>query len=228
MPDLSRRITECASPKDALLLVAKEFDRIEKLVGDVPKDEWDSWGDTTPSPSAEWTPDPEDIRAVGEIESSLHGCEDAEESKALRAQLELAKDKLKPPIEMLDNTGAHSNIVADSDGDAMVDLPPVSPEKEATRRQFAAQQLKLVEYYGEEEGAAYVDSYVKAGPLLLYYSDRDFILSLGDDIKRALVADVEEQSPKEAQEMARDILKDMDAQGPDITIENLVRTMGDA
>lgn len=235
MGKISNNVRAAKNPTEALTVIAHALDEFDSRLLNLERanvNGWDEWSDETPPLTEDWgepqpwTPDPTDVEEVSRIEEALPGCEDADESKALRAQLELAKDKLKPPIEMIDTEGQHTEIAADESGDATVNVPTVNPGKEAMRKEFATEVLKLTEVYGDK-GEQYIESYAKAGPLLLYYADRDFILGLTDDIKRAMVSDVEEQSPKEAHEMARDILKDLDAGGPEITVENIVRSMGD-
>lgn len=228
----SEVILKQSNPTQALNVIAAILDTQEARLQDLERAQvsgWGEWSDETPpltdEPVEEWAPNPEDVKRIGEIQERLKGCEDEEESKVLRAELELAQDKLKPPVELFDDTGAHTNIEADSDGDATVKLPTVSPEKEALREAFARSVLELEMVY-PDEGAKYIKSYAKGGPLLMYYSDRDYVMGLADDVKRAMVNDVQEESPKEAHEMARDILKDLDPGGPDITVENLVKTMG--
>lgn len=85
-----------------------------------------------------------------------------------------------------------------------VTLPTVSEEKQNKRREFAI-GIGVAEEFGDR----IVESYAVGGPLLLYYNNRPFVMGLPDDARRRMVDDVFEESPSEAAEMGRDILKDM-------------------
>jgi hypothetical protein len=233
---ITARVKGTESPAAALIVIAEllddAFSRIEELESDaaVSDESWASWGSLEEAaydgPTEEWAPRDGILDDIREVERELQGCSDAEESQVLRAKLMLLQDELKPPIEMQDNTGKHTEIEVELDG-TVVHLPPASEEHQELRRKFATDVLRLTEVYGEDDGAKYVESYAKAGPLLLYYSDRDFVMGLPDDYKRAMVRDVSDASPKEAHEMGRDVLKDKEPGGPEISVENLVRTMSD-
>lgn len=218
------------TPAEALAWLARYCESLESRIQELERANvsgWDEWSDETPplTDDTEWQ-EPEGVREeIAELREQLKGNESDEDSKAIRAQIELLEDKLVPPPDLADPTGEQTHQIMDDAGNVVVETPAVSEEKEDAREEFARKVLKLVEVYGEEQGTEYIKSYRKAGPLLLYYSDRDFVLGLPDEVRAAMVVDVAEQSPKEAHEMGRDILKDGDANPPDISIENLIRTM---
>lgn len=71
---------------------------------------------------------------------------------------------------------------------------------------FEEQQLHLIDYLGDTED--WTEVYAKGGPMWLYIGNPELVKSLPDSTRRALVADLEEDSPQQAREMARDILKE--------------------
>lgn len=213
-PKPSEAILSQKSPADALNVLAAWADgveaRLQSLEAADSSDGWATWGkddgDSEPA-SQEWSPDPADEAALAQYQEELQGCEDDLESKVLRAKIELTKDKLQPPVKLYDNTGYTSETHYDEEGAAIVDLPVPTPEQVDFRAELIS-RMGLRDQYGEELGEVAEDSFVRGGPLLLYLSDRDYVNSLPDDLKRLLVQDVEASSPKEAHQMARDILKE--------------------
>jgi hypothetical protein len=91
------------------------------------------------------------------------------------------------------------------DGVAEVALPPVSEAKKVERRAFATHVLRLHEHLGDDENWA--DVYAKGGPMWLYLGNRAVVMAMPYAVKQAMIADIEEDSPQDAHEMARDILK---------------------
>lgn len=214
IPKLSETILSQKTPADALDVVAAIVDELAARItaleaGGQQRDGWNSWGEIQDLPDegkVEWTPDPADEVELQRLEEELHGNADADESRVLRAKIELCRDRLQPPVEMSDNTGNATETHYDSEGNAVIDLPVPTPEQIDYRAQLVP-KLGLRDQYGDEIGETAEDSFVRGGPLLLYYSDRDFVASLPHDVKVAMVADVERSSPREAHEMARDLLK---------------------
>lgn len=98
-----------------------------------------------------------------------------------------------------------------NDGTEVV-LPAASAEKQASRAAFEAARLNLKAYLGD--GEDWNTAYAKGGPMWLYLANRDLVLSYPIDVQRAMVADVEEDDPRAAQEMGRDILKAPCEPGP--------------
>lgn len=103
----------------------------------------------------------------------------------------------------------------DEKGNVEVELPPADEATMAYRRKFEQDFLHLEDYYGEGADArSYVESYVKGGPLVLYFTDRDFIMSLPYETRQKLVEDVLRTSPKDAANMGADVLKHRGAERP--------------
>lgn len=229
------QMQKCNSPSDALIMLAKAVESQEQRIIELEQataSGWDEWSAATP-PAAEslssdveptWRVPGSVIAEIEKLKDELHGNEDDAESKALRARIYLLEDEIKPPAEHIDLEQSRS-VQSVQNGDVTVDLPMVSLDEEDEREKFARFVLKLPEYYGDS-GEEYVKSYRKGGPLLLYYSHRDMVMSQPTDVKQAMIADVERLSPNEAAEMGRDLLKDMEAGGPEVSVQNLIKTMG--
>ena len=214
IPKPSEAILGAASPTDALNVIAAVLDQFSERIFDLEEcgsgNGWTEWtrtdsGSTSVSKS-DWSPNPADEEELVRLTEALQGNEDADESKVLRAKIELCKDRLKPPLEVHDNSGELAELTHSPDGTVVVNLPPPTPEQIDFRGQMLL-HLGLIDQYGEELGRQFEDSFLKGGPLLLYYSDRDFVMSLPDGIKREMIVDVEKSSNREAHEMARDLLR---------------------
>lgn len=215
-PKPSERIRAQKSPAEALIEVGAILDelqgRIDAGIQQQSVSGWETWGpvetdgrDYSGGPEP-WVPSPDDIAELKTLEEELHGNADADESRVLRAKIELCKDRLQPPTEMYDASGNATETHYDDDGNAIVDLPAPTPEQIDVRAGIVP-QLGLRDQYGEELGAQAEESFIRGGPLLLYLSDRDFVNQLPSNVKALLVDDVLQSSPREAHEMARDILK---------------------
>lgn len=215
IPKPSERIRSASTPTDALLVIGEILDELAER-STQSDGGWNAWGQIGPiadeqvsdseDQRAEWAPDPADEAALAQYQEELKGCADDLESKVLRAKIELTKDKLQPPTELHDNSGSATETHYDDEGAAIVDLPKPTPEQIDFRGEIVS-RLGLRDQYGDEIGEQAEDSFVRGGPLLLYLSDREFVNGMADDVKRLLVSDVEVSSPREAHEMARDILK---------------------
>jgi len=213
-PKPSESILSQKSPADALNVVAALLDsfdaRLTILEGRDTSDPWGTWDGATDEQSddqvAEWKPDPADEAELVDLEGQLHGNADADESRVLRAKIELCRDRLRPPVEMVDNSGEATETHFDDDGNAIVDLPKPTPDQIDFRGELVG-RLGLQDHYGPELGAQAEESFIRGGPLLLYLSDREFVRSLPDDVRINMIYDVEKSSPREAHEMARDLLK---------------------
>lgn len=76
------------------------------------------------------------------------------------------------------------------------------------RYQFAKDVLQLEVALGPHpEGGDWYEDYAKQGPLPLYIINRDLIIQYPDGVKAAMVADVQNYSPKIAYEMGADLGK---------------------
>lgn len=99
-------------------------------------------------------------------------------------------------------------VTTETEDTVTVDLPPASPELQAARREYAARlQLALFQSppvtLSEEE---FIHAYAVGGPLWFYYGDREGVLGLPIEVRRAMVNEVEQLSPQLAAEVARDLL----------------------
>lgn len=92
-------------------------------------------------------------------------------------------------------------------------LPKVSPERYIARTAFADAQLKLNDHLGAGE-VDWIAAYGVGGPMWLYLGNRDLVMSYPEEIRRRMVEDVEQDSPEDAHEMSRDILKAACETGP--------------
>ena len=223
------RVKVAHSPQDALLAIAQGIDALHsaltkpRLAFSPPtKDPWSgTFGSEWESGAVASIAEPDEplrariVKIREELESS-----DGEERRALEAELRLAVEQLDPPVQSLPDRDQERPILHYTEGGVMVDLPEADPETQDNRRAFAEKVLKLGQEFNEE----IIDSYVKGGPLVLYYTDRDYVVGLPDDFKRAMIRDVMQFSPAEAHEMGRDLLKDVDADSNKaVTMEALSR-----
>lgn len=210
---------------EALILLAEAVDELAERPVDPVADPWAGWGkqptDTGPAPTT--SVNYAEVEAeIADLAEQLHNNDDPEDSKVLRAKIALAKDKLVEPPKVVD-LEQQRTIQVSNGGDVTVEVPV--PDEETVKRRGTFLDASLYEamreQYGEEGADQFSTSYMKAGPLLLYYTDRDFVNGLPDRMKFAMVEDVEHFSPNEAAEMARDILKDLTpgAERKDILVE---------
>lgn len=88
------------------------------------------------------------------------------------------------------------------------ELHPPSEEKQAQRRMFADQQLRLNTVLpADPDVEDWNEVYVKGGPWWLYNSARDIVMTYPDNARRIMVADLEEDVPELAYQMSLDVLK---------------------
>lgn len=114
------------------------------------------------------------------------------------------------------------------DGDVIV--KPVSEERQDERRYFA-HDSRLAEFYGPSLSAQeFEDAYIKGGPRWLYYTNRDAVMQMPVSLRQQLVDDILLDSPSEADEIGRDILKysfdEADRQGDQIAQSRQNRELG--
>lgn len=183
--------------QDALLAIARGIDalRVEPAVAEDPWGiEWDA------QPAQDRQRDAREL-TIAQLKAKLEDEKDPYERQALEAALRLAEDenraKEDDPIE-----GRSERFLVDN-GNVEVELPVASPEVQERRRELV-ERISLVDTFGD----AIAESYVVGGPLLIYYSNRDYVLGLPVAIRREMINDVAEFNPVEAHEMARDVLKD--------------------
>lgn len=161
--------------------------------------------------------------AIAELEAQIAVTVDGEDQRALEAKLRLLKDDGKP-IE----PAVEEGIRLTTDGD-LVGLPAADEKRKAARRFWAlSHSLHTYQSTGnaltEHEMA---DAFAKGGPMWLYLYDRDGVMRMADTARRDLIADLEHDSPAEAQQVARDILKDLTAEGARDTTLGYIATGGE-
>lgn len=101
-------------------------------------------------------------------------------------------------------------VEEDENGDVIVKLAEVSPEKYEKRKKFADQQLQLGSHIPVAEGDI-CHAYGVGGPLWLYTGNRDLFMSYPVGTIKAMIADIMEDDHVTADEVARDVLKDKSA-----------------
>ncbi len=209
------KIRQATGIQDAMVMLAEGID---ELLFKLPCKE-QAWGDwqaqTTealPAPHA-WD-DPrlhvqahEDyIAQITSLQTRLLEATDPDEIRALEAKLRLLEEDGATPEQVIPD--GKRLIVTSNDKEIVVDIPaPDGPRMQA--RAALATDWKigpmLTPALTIEEAA---DAYAKGGPMWLYLYDRDAVMSMPADWRREFVADVMKDSPAQAQELARDILKD--------------------
>lgn len=223
------KVRSAASPQEAMLALARGIDALITNANAQP-DPWgqSSWTRSDPNGTLpEPTPTPgqapsvvravQDAEAIRLLEDALAIETDAEERLAMEARLRLLKETGGSMNER--EVGDVYSSEGDEESDSVtVSLKTPSAEKYERRHNFA-EAMKLEEMIPLPADEAY-DAYAKGGPLWLYLGNRPVVMSLPYEWRQRMVMDVEEDSPRAAQEMARDILKDFDPAGTmDTTLE---------
>lgn len=113
-----------------------------------------------------------------------------------------------------------------TDGDVV--LAPPTAQQEALREDLL-DRLEL-ENLPAEHGLSRGDAglaYISGGPMWLYHFDREFLMSLSADVRRAMVDDVAAGGHQlETQEFARDVLKSDDPRrAAEVDLEHAGRAM---
>lgn len=160
-------------------------------------------------------PKPSNDEAIAAVKAAIAEETDGENLLALQARLRLLTDTGETPFAVAEG----HRVTADEDG--LVDLPPVDAVRREAR--FAwAKTVRLGDMLDPPmDIIETATAYSKGGPLWLYLPAREVIMQMPEEWRRMMVEDVERDSPAQAQEMGRDILKDFEAGTPDITIETM-------
>lgn len=219
---LQEQVKNAENPKVALEAVARFLDTLNTKIDQTLKYTHPA---APPNVWGQWEVDHADELAVVEVDrlkQQLSETTDPDEKRALIAQIELASDTgtVHDEPERLPE-GNRVTVTDDGSGNVVVDLPAPSARQEETREIFAEQVLKP--HYGWSEDQ--VETFRRGGPLLLYYSDREMLTELPTLWLREFVNDIQENSPQEAHEFARDMLKESAPDTQDLTIENLTRDL---
>lgn len=205
-----QRVANARNPQDALLMLAEGIDLILTQLVDLPQlgqpDPWGEWDqvpqvnyDTAPSMHA---PTPEAVEVLRANLETATG----ETRSAIEAAIRLAEDSGKAVDTQLPD-GVRDRVLIGEEG-VEVFTRPVDRERATARSTFAKEIELGPDLTPVLDHQTAVEAFVKGGPAWLYVYDRDFVISMPTNWKQALVADVEQDSPREAAEMARDILKD--------------------
>lgn len=210
-------VRTAASPQLALMALAEGVDQILALAGHVQQE----WTDPWPQPLGQLhTVDdnmqtlaraayPEGEYHVEGLREKLLTTTDGEERRALEAAIRLAEDTGRPIEPAMDE-----GVRLDLDGE-LVGFPAASMQLKAARavwlddkpvHSLLAQGNALTELELR-------DAYVRGGPMWLYLYDREAIMAMPPPWRMDMVQDVEIDSPAQAQELARDILKDLSSDG---------------
>jgi len=96
-------------------------------------------------------------------------------------------------------------VEEDADGNVTVVLAGASHEKYETRKRFAEEVLQL-HHHIDSEGDIF-HAYGVAGPMWLYTGNRELFMSYDPTVRALMVQDVEEDDPKAAYDMGKDVLK---------------------
>lgn len=203
---IEQAVRQAKSPQEALVVIARALDQLAKQLESRPTD--DGWG-------GEWFTDPE-----GKVLDDLDDLDPEDRAKVMEARARLAQDKPGQYAEHAMEAGKQVASKVSSD-EITVELPPVDEERAEQRRKFATEVAKLSQHYKDLDQQA-VEAYVKGGPMWLYLTDRDFVMQMPVQWKRFMVQDVNKDSPKDAYDLGRDILKDTTAQGPESTVEAIL------
>jgi hypothetical protein len=217
-----KAVAASKNSREATLLLAAGIDAIlAKLDKPAGEYQWDEWTDhdahveahrdfalTTQVQAA-----PVSVQ-IDAIHEQLKAATDEDTVRALQAKLRLIQDTGAVP----DNVLPGEFVGIDEHG--VVHLPTADPARQADRRSWAM-QIKLGSSFLKMDDAEAAEAFAKGGPLWLYYGNREAIMQMPPEWKRMLVLDVQEDSVHEAHAMGRDVLKDLEAQGPAVTMEAL-------
>lgn len=180
------------NPKAALLVLADAIDSLQSK----PADLWEDWGSELESFDAT-VEAVESIGATGEPTQGgpfTQATDDGSPVVDFPLPTKTQEIRRKNVIEHLD----FENLTGRDDNGNEYRLFPREDTPE--RREEVKELLR---------------AYFNAGPVWLYLSNRDHVLQLPLDVRREMIADVEEVDPKYAYHMAKDILMDRDDQGAD-------------
>lgn len=143
-----------------------------------------------------------------------------------RAQVEAARQRLANDTGQAispERHGVEPETIETEEGGVVIEVPPATEEQKKIREQYLPQLgLEHMVKTDPLELEELEHAWIIGGPVWLHAYDRDYVMSLPEEVRRAFVTDVQEQSQTWAQELARDILKDHGAGGPEITIQSLI------
>lgn len=125
-----------------------------------------------------------------------------------------------PDADAPERQQSRVRTVQEGRGRETVEIPPATPEQKRLRtRVLPALALEnLPAEHGVTKQVANA-AYVQGGPMWLYLFDRDYVMGLSPEVRKAMFEDVLLTNPDEAHELASDILKDEDPGDPETAIE---------
>ncbi len=200
------RIRSSASVHAAMCVLGEAID---KLLGQVPEvttePGWDAWQAQPPNALPSSQPAPSTAEADS-VRARLATESDADERRALEARLRLLADDAVVPNPTVPE--GRRTITTGDDKQIVVDIP--APDR---ARMQARASMALAGKFGEQltpplSNDEAADAYARGGPMWLYMYDRDAVMGMPEDWRRAMVNDVLVDSPAQAHELGRDILKD--------------------
>lgn len=211
-----------------LELSATSPKRIDEWTGEwsQPKPEWDNHAAHIKA-ATEYTASQMDhtngrVGEVDELRNRLLTADDPGDRQAITAQIRILTDTGRPgpSDDLAAGNRARRTEIADGED---VELVPVSVERQIARIQWA-HSVELHQYLEptgdmETEWTAEMaaTAFAKGGPMWLYLGNRKAVMMLPNIARAWLVAEVEHDSPKDAHELSRDILKSDESADQDIT-----------
>lgn len=216
MTNFADRVRAAQNIQEAVLVLAEGIDAILARE-DAPADGWELW---TPRPPA--SPEalsesyhrqaravdrqPErDEAAIARVREALQTASDEDDIRALEARLRLLEDDGSIVADYVPE--GTTMAVEESEDEILLTLPTPDAVRLMARREWAktVRLGTLTDPPLDEEIAA--DAYAKGGPLWLYHGARELLMSFPRGVRAWMVTDVEQDSPRTAQELGRDILK---------------------
>jgi hypothetical protein len=164
--------------------------------------------------------------AIDDLRTQMTPLSDWEKPLNWDASIDAADVTWTTPTKPATHAVTEQGIVPLDDGRSQivngeVVVKPVSKERRLERMNFATDS-RLHEFYGPGLSFAdFMDAYVKGGPRWLVYTNRDAVMQMPESYRRELVADVTLDSPEEAAEISRDILKYDESVPQDAQIEGV-------
>lgn len=219
------RVANAPSPQAALLVLAEGIDAILSQPAQV-DDGWGTWTSPTPVPQQAITDTAHaladlvtkqsfDAGQVAQLRKRMETAE-GDDRAALEAALRLAQDSGAPPVDLV----SEGTIVA-ADEDGLVDLPVPSDAVQDERYDWALENHIGTRFDTGLSDEDFALAFSKGGPMWLYLGNRDAVMQMPVDWRRAFVEDIAQQSQRQAHEVGRDILKDETANGPALALEAL-------
>ncbi len=200
------------TPREALLILARAIDALLAA----PADPWAQWDDDAahhaearpsgPHPDEVDPPRREitDEEATAWLEANYGRTPaDDAEGRALIAMVRRDLERAGKGEVAVDDFVMHDGIV-----ESRIDFSPRDEKHRAAREAFARQVLQLDVALGvHPEGGDWAVDYAKAGPMPFYIANRDLLMQYPDQVKSAIVADIEQYDVRVSQEVGRDLLK---------------------